>query len=256
MPAATIYWNISKAKSLKHQKHAHLVKILLFFMVLALHIGLALMLLRSANIEPIKQPVFMEVLMLSVPATATQSMIKSTSLIKKEPVIAPSIIKKPPSALIKKPTMIVPAETMPSTQVVAESVPKEKAAPPSVSDSQEATAEISNVESIVKNTALNSHEQDADKNVAISGIMPLVKVNPIYPNRAVSHGIEGWVRIEFTIQADGSVANAVIVQSMPEAVFDDAALAAINQWQFKPKVVNGVAVQQRAGQQLQFKLDR
>jgi protein TonB len=198
----------------------------------------------------------MEVLMLSVSAKATQLMTKPTSLIKKEPVIPSPIIKKPPSTLIKKPSMIIPSETMPSALVAAELVPKEITAPPSVSDPQKATVAISNVESIVKSTALNSHEQDADKNVVISGIMPLVKVNPIYPNRAVSHGIEGWVRIEFTIQADGSVANAVIVQSMPEAVFDDAALAAINQWQFKPKVVNGVAVPQRAGQQLQFKLDR
>ena len=64
------------------------------------------------------------------------------------------------------------------------------------------------------------------------------------------------MRIEFTILADGSVKDAIVVQAMPEAVFDEAALAAIEQWQFKPKMVNGVAVSQRAAQQLQFKLDR
>jgi len=134
-------------------------------------------------------------------------------------------------------------------------VPVVKAEPLSVPVSQEAPATSQGAESIAKSTESTNHEHDADKKSVISGIMPLVKVNPIYPTRAVSHGIEGWVRIEFTIQADGSVADAVVVQAMPEAIFDDAALTAITQWQFKPKMINGVAVQQRAGQQLQFKLD-
>jgi protein TonB len=51
------------------------------------------------------------------------------------------------------------------------------------------------------------------------------------------------------------VENAVVVSSEPEDIFDDAALAAINQWKFKEKIVNGVSVTQRAVQKLQFKLE-
>ena len=67
--------------------------------------------------------------------------------------------------------------------------------------------------------------------------------------------IEGWVKVEFTIQTDGSVDNAVVVSSEPENIFDDAALTAISKWKFKEKMVNGVAVPQRAVQRLQFKLE-
>jgi TonB family protein len=225
-------------------------------MILALHSGLAIILLSTAKIEPSKQPVFMEVLMLSVPNPATQAMDKVASPIIKEPVIPPPIIKKPAKVSIKKPVVIIPAVPKISSQVTITPVPVEKAEPPSVSVAQETKTAQPSAEAVAKNTGPSTQEHDADKKPVISGIMPLIKVNPIYPNRAASHDIEGWVRVEFTILADGSVADAIVVQSMPEAVFDDAALAAIEQWQFKPKMVNGIAVPQRAGQQLQFKLDR
>ena len=257
MPAATVYCNHSNVNGLKHQKHAHRVKILSLLMVLGLHIGLAVLLFRSDPVEPIKQPVFMEVLMLSVAATPTesQSVLKTAVAIKKVPITPTPTPKKPAPALIKKPAIIIPTKAAPSSPVVTESVPVVNAEPLSAPVSQPAPVTSQGAESIAKSTESTNHEHDADKKSVISGIMPLVKVNPIYPTRAVSHGIEGWVRIEFTIQADGSVADAVVVQAMPEAIFDDAALTAVTQWQFKPKMINGVAVQQRAGQQLQFKLD-
>lgn len=255
LSAATANLNFSSVNYLKHQKKTRLIKTLLFLMILALHIGLAIILLSTAKIEPSKQPVFMEVLMLSVPNPATQAMDKVASPIIKEPVTPPPIIKKPAQASIKKPAMIVPPTPKASFPVATEIVPVEKAEPLSALVSQEAKTATPSAEPIAKNTVPSAQAHDADNKSVISGIMPIIKVNPIYPNRAASHGIEGWVRVEFTIEVDGSVSDAVVVQSMPEAVFDDATLDAIKQWQFKPKMVNGVAVPQRAGQQLQFKLD-
>jgi TonB family protein len=257
MPLATVYLNRSNGSYLKHQKYVRFIKILSLSMVLMLHVGLAVILLGSDTIKPINEPVFMEVLMLSVPAatTATQTIVKAASPIKKVPIFPPSISKKPSPLSIKKPVMIIPTDATGSSPSVTEAVSVEKAEPLSDPVSKDTAVTSQSAETIVKSIGPNSHEHDADKSVVISGIMPLIKVNPIYPNRAVSHGIEGWVRIEFTIQADGSVTDAVVVKAMPEDVFDDAALTAINQWQFKPKMVNGVAVPQRAGQQLQFKLD-
>ena len=107
-----------------------------------------------------------------------------------------------------------------------------------------------------------AQRDDADSKTVVSGAVPLIiikpisMVNPIYPKLASSQGIEGWVKVEFIIQTDGTVADAVVVKSEPEGTFDDAALAAIEQWEFKAKIVNGIAVQQRAMQLLQFKLDR
>lgn len=87
-----------------------------------------------------------------------------------------------------------------------------------------------------------------------TGVVPLVRVPPKYPPRAAERHIEGWVKVEFTISAEGKVRNAVVVESQPTEVFDDAALKAISQWSFKEKIVEGVAVEQRAIQTLQFKL--
>ena len=45
-----------------------------------------------------------------------------------------------------------------------------------------------------------------------------------------------------------------VVQSKPPRVFDSSALRAIKKWKFKPKVVNGIAVQQAGTQVIEFKL--
>lgn len=57
---------------------------------------------------------------------------------------------------------------------------------------------------------------------------------PEYPRGAERRGIEGSVTISFAVEADGSVADAQVVASTPEGVFDRAALAAVEQWRFEP----------------------
>lgn len=76
-------------------------------------------------------------------------------------------------------------------------------------------------------------------------VIPLVRINPDYPARALSRGIEGWVKVQFTITPSGTVADAVVLDSDPKGIFDDAALKAISRWKYNPKVENGVAVERR-----------
>jgi len=73
-------------------------------------------------------------------------------------------------------------------------------------------------------------------------IIPLVRINPDYPPRALSRGIEGWVIVQFTISATGSVKDAKVVDSSNK-LFDEAALKAIGRWRYNPKVEEGVAVE-------------
>ncbi len=87
-----------------------------------------------------------------------------------------------------------------------------------------------------------------------TNLIPLVRIPPRYPMRAQSRRIEGWVKVEFTITASGGVKNAKVVESQPSTVFDRAALKAIARWKFKPKIMDGAAIEQRAVQILQFKL--
>jgi protein TonB len=73
--------------------------------------------------------------------------------------------------------------------------------------------------------------------------LPIVKVAPIYPRRAQARGIQGYVIVEFTVTKNGSVKNAKVVKAEPEGIFDQAAIDAAMKFKYKPRVVDGVAME-------------
>ncbi len=94
------------------------------------------------------------------------------------------------------------------------------------------------------------------KPVIDTNVVPTLRIPPVYPARALRSGIEGVVTVEFTIATDGSVKDAVIVKAKPPKIFDKAVLKSIAKWKFNPDMVNGVAVEKRARQDVKFKLQR
>jgi protein TonB len=86
-------------------------------------------------------------------------------------------------------------------------------------------------------------------------LMPLVRIAPQYPMRAAMDGIEGWVKLEFTITESGDVTDVKVTEAKPRRVFNREAIRAIRKWRFKPKVVNGKSVSRQATQVIEFKLD-
>ncbi len=89
-----------------------------------------------------------------------------------------------------------------------------------------------------------------------TNVIPLVRIPPRYPMRAANRRIEGWVKVEFTINTDGTVKNPKVVDSHPSDIFNRAALQAIKRWKFKAKIIDGTAFEQRAAQVLQFKMTK
>jgi TonB family protein len=69
----------------------------------------------------------------------------------------------------------------------------------------------------------------------------LVDVKPVYPADAKAAGIEGVVILDIVIGEDGSVIEARVLRSIPE--LDQAAIDAVNQWQFEPTRLNGEPVE-------------
>lgn len=69
--------------------------------------------------------------------------------------------------------------------------------------------------------------------------LPIVKVQPVYPRRALQRGIEGYVIVEFTVDKTGAVRNPVVIKAEPEGLFDRAAMDAAKKFKYKPRVVNG-----------------
>ncbi len=73
--------------------------------------------------------------------------------------------------------------------------------------------------------------------------VPLVRVPPRYPERALARGLEGRVLVEFTITASGGVRDVRVIAAEPTNAFDAAALEAVRQWRYTPKIVRGIAVE-------------
>ncbi|HLS06174.1 MAG TPA: energy transducer TonB, partial [Wenzhouxiangella sp.] len=86
-------------------------------------------------------------------------------------------------------------------------------------------------------------------------IVPIVRIQPQYPRDAAIAQIEGYVTIEFIIDETGSVRSPKVVDARPPRVFNREAIRAILRWKFKPRVVDGQAVQRRATQTIDFNLD-
>lgn len=75
--------------------------------------------------------------------------------------------------------------------------------------------------------------------------VPMVRVPPQYPEKALQKGIEGRVLVEFTISKSGSVKDPKVIAYEPSTIFNKAAIKAVSQWKYNPKIENGKAVEQR-----------
>lgn len=75
--------------------------------------------------------------------------------------------------------------------------------------------------------------------------IPVEVWEPRYPRQAAIDGVEGYVVFVFDVSSDGRINNVRKVKSVPEDVFDDAALHALKKWKFKPALDNGVPVMQK-----------
>jgi protein TonB len=76
---------------------------------------------------------------------------------------------------------------------------------------------------------------------------------PHYPPAAVRSRQEGWVVVSFTVGPDGKTSNIKVADSQPRRVFDRAAMEAVEHYEFKPALRNGVPVASARQQRIEFK---
>ena len=94
-----------------------------------------------------------------------------------------------------------------------------------------------------------------EKPVAISSLTRTKYAAPRYPRVAQRRKLSGWVAVEFTVALDGSVRDVEIRDAEPAEVFENAAIRAVQKWEFEPVIENGVAVEKRAGVRMMFALE-
>ena len=129
---------------------------------------------------------------------------------------------------------------------IPEKTPPKEQPPPPPMDLSQSLRPDQNVDGMDLGIDLGLEMDSSASFVAAQGdsdTVPVVRVEPQYPLRAEERGIEGWVELEFTISAQGTVKNAKVMRSKPKGVFDRSALRAVKKWKYNPKIDDGVAVE-------------
>jgi len=80
------------------------------------------------------------------------------------------------------------------------------------------------------------------------------QVPPDFPPDAYRKRIEGWVELEFTVGADGKVADVTVSKAQPQRVFDREAIRAMQQWTFQPALKDGKPVETKLKRRMEFKM--
>lgn len=133
--------------------------------------------------------------------------------------------------------------------------------PPPLPDMNFAPSRLGGADALALDLGVGDLEVDGSSGFGLGGsdsdVVPVVRVNPQYPIRAAERGIEGWVEVEFTITASGTVKNPVVLAARPARIFDTEALRAISKWRYNPKIVDGKPVE-RSGVRvrLRFRLEQ
>jgi protein TonB len=152
-------------------------------------------------------------------------------------------------------TQAAAAAAAANNSAAAQTAPAQSAAPANTAPANDSTAAAGS------NTGSPGNARPANTNVATAApaggethAAEVVKTSPPdYPPDAVRKHTEGWVEVEFTVAADGSVTNATVVNANPARVFNTAALSAVGRWTFKPRMENGKPVEEKMRRRIEFK---
>ncbi len=80
-------------------------------------------------------------------------------------------------------------------------------------------------------------------------------VAPKYPRSAQRRNLSGWVDVVFTVGVDGTVQEIDVRNSEPGETFINAAVKAVEKWEFEPVLEGGVFVEKRVGVRMMFALE-
>lgn len=83
--------------------------------------------------------------------------------------------------------------------------------------------------------AIEHQDEDLD-------YLPAVRVAPVYPSRALSRGVTGYVDLEFTVDENGVPTDIEVIESSSGRVFDRAAIDAVTKFRYIPRIKDGEAV--------------
>ena len=139
---------------------------------------------------------------------------------------------------VKRNEQLNTQELVPEKPPKPPEVPQE--APPQSVDSVDPSAPTINIPApqVATETSIGG---PAGMNIAEGDYLPIVRVAPVYPARALSRGLEGYVDLSFTVTTTGTVRDPIVLFST-SSLFERAAIRAVLKFKYKPRVVDGVPV--------------
>ena len=147
-----------------------------------------------------------------------------------------------------------------ASNVVSESTPA--TAPAIGGDAQQAAAQAERAQAdanAVRKTARaerKARERAAAKpRIADRGAEPVARIQPKYPPTAYRNREQGSVLVRAEVDADGVPGEVALVRRSGSRDLDNAALAAVRQWHFRPAIENGKAVASAVEVPVDFRLD-
>ncbi|MDJ0709681.1 MAG: energy transducer TonB [Woeseiaceae bacterium] len=98
-------------------------------------------------------------------------------------------------------------------------------------------------------------EVEENRVTAVSEMVQVRRVAPRFPKTALNRGQSGWVELFFTVTPDGETTDISVRASEPGELFDNAAIRAVEKWEFEPYEYRGQLISKRIGTKLVFNIE-
>jgi TonB family protein len=93
---------------------------------------------------------------------------------------------------------------------------------------------------------------ESAKPLPASALKVVSYVAPQYPSRALDRRLEGWVDVEFVVATDGTTRDVQVTEASHDNYFRKEAVAAVEKWEFEPRVFMDRQIQQRSYTRIRF----
>jgi protein TonB len=133
----------------------------------------------------------------------------------------------------------------------------EKPPPPEAPPPQPPTPKLDNLDPTAEKIAISAVPVTTDiemtggfsLGVGEGDYLPIVKVAPIYPQRALTRGVEGYCVVEYTVTRQGTTRDPFVVEDQcTSSLFHRASIQAALKFKYKPRIMDGEAVEVRGVQ--------
>lgn len=95
-----------------------------------------------------------------------------------------------------------------------------------------------------RTSAAQAAAEPADSSQATVSTAEVLRLQrPAYPSHARRRGLQGWVELAFEVDSEGTPRAIKPVRGMPEGVFEQAAIEALEQWRFVSSLAGSTRVQ-------------